>query len=249
MDILYNLLNSLYIAQWRTNYISRPVVDLESIIYHGLFDSKFESTINYDIKVDDKTLLTFGKDDTHLNEEDVRDLIASKTFGLDIDKVMESIKNNVTIKTNLETTLDNEFRLDYSVGKSIDLNKQYSKILQMSSEGYKPGKNDVYVDKTISTLDALGNPLNTDTVYISTYYGFTPYAGRVEYPNEFYTQTNKDYFRVMSGYDRKKPAMITINPKNGGTQLLKFSDALDRNSLTTIHLGEVIYPNNKIWES
>ena len=249
MDILYNLLNSLYIAQWRTNNISTTVVDLNSIVYHGLFDSKFELDIKYNIKVDKDTLITFGKDSTPLNETEVKSYIFSKTAPSDIDKIMESIKNNVTINTNIETSLDNNFKLNYSVGKSIDLTKQYSKILQMSTEGYRPGKQDVYINESISTLDSDNNPIRLDTVYVKDEGNIKPYSGTIKYPNGIVGITNPDYFKIMSGYDRKKPAMIVINPKNGGTQLWKYGDAADGDNLTTIYLDEVIYYNNKIWDN
>ena len=247
MDILYNLLNNLYIPQWRTNRITRKVVDLESIIYHGAFDSKFDLNIKYDIDVKENTLLSFGED-SYLNKDSIKALLIKSGKFTDVDKIIKSVENNITVKTNIETSVDNEFLLSYSVGKTLDLNKQYSKILQMSTEGFDPGKSDVYADGSISTLDDNGVPFTMDGVYIKTITGFEKYSGSLTFPNGVKASTNPEYFKIMSSFDRKKPVMITINPKLEKDELCKTDDRLDAYSLTSIYLGEVIYYNNRIWD-
>ena len=247
-DIIFNLLNRLYLAQWSSNSSSVKSLDYNSIVYHGAFDTNFKATGSYQLAVDDSKLFSFniGSELYHVNYNDVVKLIVSR-LNYKESEFGESIKNNVTIKSNFSNTpvQELEYSIVYSVGRTLNMYEGYSKLVSMivNKEVFK--EDSVYIEGEKTTNDGNGDPISLNKIYMKDSSGkFIPYNGKLEFPSKATTNTTSDFFKIFRPSDKLQKPIILIN----GTKTTSRLVMEEGNSETLISADlNVLYSGSNVW--
>ena len=247
-DIIFNLLNRLYIAQWSSNSSSVQSLDYNSIVYHGTFDTNFKATGPYQLIVDDSKLFSFSVDSNlyHLNYEDISSLITNRLNYQETD-FKEFIENNVTVKSNFSNTpmQELEYTIAYSVGKTLNMYEGYSKLVSIivNKEVFK--EDSVYIEGGKTTSDGNGDPISLNKIYMKDSSGkFIPYNGKLEFPSRATTNTTSDFFKIFRPADKLQKPIILIN----GTKTTSRLVMEEGNDETLISADlNVLYSGSNVW--
>ena len=159
----------------------------------------------------------------------------------------ESIKNNVTIKSNFSNTpvQELEYSIVYSVGRTLNMYEGYSKLVSMivNKEVFK--EDSVYIEGEKTTNDGNGDPISLNKIYMKDSSGkFIPYNGKLEFPSKATTNTTSDFFKIFRPSDKLQKPIILIN----GTKTTSRLVMEEGNSETLISADlNVLYSGSNVW--
>ena len=242
LDIVYNYLKNIYIAQWSTDLTGTYTIpNANEATYHDKFAEDFTVTGKYDIYSDSSKLIlltTNGDTKIYLNSDTIKTWVTTNTnSGLTSEEVTEIINswngNNVTVSTanfKDKTHVTPDLSFTYSIGGSFNI---YSWLVQVSaatSNAVSFDSNKVYVPNSFTssyTNDGVLNDYRTTEVYMIDSSGnYVPYDGKVRYNmgtlssgNTDYvtSQTSSKFLKVFRPSDKTRKAVLCINPASVDT--------------------------------
>lgn len=238
-DIIYNLLHNLYTLESSKITVNNiKVPDSDTIVYHGTFNEDFKIVYNYGITIRKDKLLTYsnGEQDIYFNPTSVKSEI-SKHLSQYTD-IGDSLDANLTVSSNVETTSDLDYTINYSLGSTASMEKWYTAFSNASSAN---GLDSITADPDGNVPES---PYKEDTIYVKSGNSYTQFNGKFTYPDGETMSVSSDFFQIRRTTRSSRPLLYV---KTTNTHTVINDQGKDGNAFG-IDLNAAIYPKLKAWQ-